>query len=464
MRLEDNRIMTREMERKLTETLLLILAVALGVGVAAAGFSLAATASVRSAQELALPQYKEITLSTRTDSEEFDSPAQLNDSDDDISLTVADLAAADEVPSVVGGFIMAENNYHLGNPLERIRQGGNAPPDAPDQEASQPGQGENQPAGEAPPQPQEDQDRRSDILAALEEMQAELENEPEPLIEELHGYEVTANFFDIREMYTSSGSLFTQSDMEKQLPLMVVGSEIAGTLFEDGVALGRKLQVYSTIYTISGILEETGTDLDKRVFTPLEVSNSMLVRGPGAFRGDSSTLYFSVENPADLNRAAQQLSTWFNAEYGVGTVNIDIPRTEAAEAATRNGRLITLIMFLALSGLLIASVNVSNILMGRAMRRQKTVGILKALGASKQRIFTLFFEEAVIIGLAGSLLGVGLSLLITRIMTVSMGLEAFSIGGIAGGILLALTITLTLTLFPAFQASRIEAAQAMRTE
>jgi len=290
-----------------------------------------------------------------------------------------------------------------------------------------------------------------------------MENEPEPVLEELHGYAVTSDFFTIRELYAKEGSLFTESDSENQRALMVVGSEIASTIFKDGEALGRKIQVFDKIYSISGILEETGTEIDRRVFTPIQVGAAMMMRGPG-FRGDSSVLYFSVEDTARLNSAADQLTTWFNAEYGEGSVNLDIPRTEATEAADRNGRLITLIMFLALSGLLIASVNVSNILMGRAMRREKTVGILKALGASRIRIFRLFFEEALFIGVAGSLLGVLLSLAITRIMTLSMGLEALSAGGIAGGILLAMAITLGLTLYPAFQASRIEAAQAMRTE
>ncbi|MDC7218459.1 MAG: ABC transporter permease [Spirochaetales bacterium] len=456
MRGEDKRIMTREMERKLVETLLLVLAVALGVGVAAAGFSLAATAGVRSARELALPQYREIAISTRSDAEDSDSPAQLNEKDEEISLTYADLDAAREVPSVSGGFILKDENYHLGDPMARFQRQGNQPPDAPEA-------GENPPAGQEPQQ-NDTSDPMAEMQAALAEMQEEMANEPEPLMDELRGYEVTADFFEIRSLYASEGSLFTLSDMENQRPLMVVGSEIASTLFEDGIALNRKIQVFDTIYRVSGILEETGTELDSRVFTPMQVSSAMTVRGPGAYRGSSSTLYFSVDDPEDLSPAAEQLNSWFSAEYGEGAVNIDIPRTEASEAADRNGRLITLILFLALSGLLIASVNVSNILMGRAMRREKMVGILKALGASKKRIFLLFFEEALIIGVAGSLLGAGLSLLITRIMTDSMGLEAFSAGGITGGILFALTITLALTLFPAFQASRIEAAQAMRTE
>lgn len=445
MRLEDNRLMTREMEKKLVETLLLIFAVALGVGAAAAGFSLAATAAVRSAQELALPQYREITVSTRTTAEDFTAPAMVDENTDRISLTLAQLAAAEEVPDVTGGFIMNERNFRLGNPMAMMGRGGEAPPE-----------GE---ASEAPPR----DDRFVQMMAAVEEAAAELENEPQPLLEEMRGYQVTADFFVIREIYPASGSLFTQEDMEKARPLMAVGSELATTLFEDARALGRKIQVFNTIYTISAVLEPTGTELDNRAFVPIQASREMMVGG-GGFQGPSSTLYFSVDRADHLTRAADQLEAWFSAEFGQGAVNIDIPRAEATEAADRNGRLITLILFLAVAGLLIASVNVSNILMGRAMRRQKAVGILKALGASRKRIFTLFFEEALIIGLLGSVLGVGLSLAMTSIMTRSMGLKAFSWGGITGGIILALSITLTLTLFPAVAASRTEAADAMRTE
>jgi hypothetical protein len=468
MRHEDNKIMTREMEKKLVETLLLILAVALGVGVAAAGFSLATTAGIRSARELALPQYREIKISTKTDADDFNAPALLNEQTENVSLSLSALAAAGEVPYVTGGFIMEEQNYMLGNPMAKMGRDDGPPPEDNQNASTTTASGTEvkDSAGEPNTGNDENNDRKAQMEAAMAEAEAAMENEPEPQIEELHGYSVSSDFFSIRELYPEEGSLFTQEDMEKQRPLMVIGSEIANTLFEDGLAMGRKLQVFDKIYTISAILEPTGTDMDHKVFTPMQASTSLFQNGGmrGGFRGSSSLLYFSVEESSQLNQAADQLETWFNAEYGKGAVNIDIPRAEAVAAADRNGRLITLILFLALSGLLIASVNVSNILMGRALRRSKMVGILKALGASNKRIFMLFFEEALMIGIAGSILGVGLSLLMTNIMTNSMGLQAFSAAGVAGGILLALTITLLLTLFPAFQASQTEAANAMRNE
>ena len=66
--------------------------------------------------------------------------------------------------------------------------------------------------------------------------------------------------------------------------------------------------------------------------------------------------------------------------------------------------------FLALAGLFTASINVSNILLSRAMRRQKSVGILMALGSTRRNIFNLFFSEALIIGAIGAVLGTGFSL------------------------------------------------------
>lgn len=427
---EDSRIMFRELEKKLVETLLLILAVALGVGVAASGFSLATTANYVTQQELKLPQYREIIISSRTNAEDFSEPALLTEEGKKVTLSAGDLVAANEVPLISGGFIMEEQSYHLGSPP--VREGGSSSQQA---------------------------ERETSLL----EVEESMVDEPTPLYEELHGYKVSSEFFSLREMYPSQGSLFTLSDMESKRPFLVVGSEIGETLFEDGLALDRKLQVFDTIYKIVGVLEPTGTIMDKRVFSPHEVSSTSMMRGPGR-KGSDSQLYFSTIPGESLEQASNQLLTWFNNEYGEGWVNLDIPRVEAEESADRNGRLIRLILFLAMAGLLIASVNVSNILMGRALRREKMVGILKALGASRQRIFRLFLEEALMIGLSGAVVGVIFALILTRVMTRSMGLEAFSLAGIVGGITLSFSITLVLTLLPAYQASKIEAANAMRTE
>ena len=145
-------------------------------------------------------------------------------------------------------------------------------------------------------------------------------------------------------------------------------------------------------------------------------------------------------------------------------VNITIPREEAETTRDRNSRLVTVILFLAVSGLLIAGVNVSNILLARTIRRRREVGILKALGASMKDIFRLFFLEAFLMSFLGALLGFLVSRLLSQVMESSMGFGPITLGMLGPGVLISWLLTMALTVLPAMQASRVPAADAMRTE
>ena len=121
-------------------------------------------------------------------------------------------------------------------------------------------------------------------------------------------------------------------------------------------------------------------------------------------------------------------------------------------------------VFLALSALLIAAVNVTNILFSRAVRKRRSVGILKALGATAHNVFRLFFLEALVIGIGGAILGAGASVLLTQLMQRTMGFTGVNVGLLIAGIVGSWAVVVALTVLPAVQASRIPPAEAIRYE
>ena len=104
--------------------------------------------------------------------------------------------------------------------------------------------------------------------------------------------------------------------------------------------------------------------------------------------------------------------------------------------------------------------------------RTKEIGILRAIGASKKNVSSLFNAETVIIGLASGLLGVGVTWLLTipinailRSLTHIEGLKAVLPLPVAG-ILVAISMLLTLIagVIPSRSAAKKDPVVALRTE
>ncbi len=128
-----------------------------------------------------------------------------------------------------------------------------------------------------------------------------------------------------------------------------------------------------------------------------------------------------------------------------------------------------LIAFVAIS-LVVSSIMIGVITYISVLERQKEIGILRAIGASKGNISEVFNAETGIIGLSAGLLGVGVSLLI--MIPGNMVIHHFNQGVTMvlqtryGFILIALSVILTLIggLIPSRQAARSDPVTALRTE
>ncbi len=464
---EDRTIILRAISRRIVESFLLILGLALGIGAAAAGIALVSRTMTASKEMLASPEYREIIVSTREDTTEMEIPAIVDDDTERAVITSIDLQAANDAPDVRYAYL--KNNRIFRNQaamIERFQSGGgigggkaggdtggggSMPPPPED------------PAAGSPPNAQTAQ--RQGIMDLMNSLDL---SGPQPVMEEWYGYAVSPEYFDAWGLHAARGSLFTLADIASGGKPMILGTELAETLYDGEDPLGRKVLIFREIYTIAGILEPTGNEIDRLAFAPAfmpdiqgEIDSSNPMAGRMRF---NTTLSFMVDDYTRLDEAADQLRQYFDREYGAGRVVITIPREEAEATRDRNSRLVTIILFLALAGLFIAGVNVSNILLSRALRRQKTVGILKALGSSKHAIFKLFFSEALIIGLGGTAVGVVISIFLAGLMQRTINLGRINPVMLAVGVGISWIITTVLTIFPAMQASRIPAADAIRSE
>lgn len=130
-----------------------------------------------------------------------------------------------------------------------------------------------------------------------------------------------------------------------------------------------------------------------------------------------------------------------------------------------------LIAFVGIS-LVVSSIMIGIITYISVLERTREIGILRAIGASKHDISTVFNAETLIVGLVSGAIGIGVSLLLTipinAILYSATGIEGLkAVLPAAGAIILvviSMLLTLTAGIIPSRVASGKDPVEALRTE
>jgi len=181
-----------------------------------------------------------------------------------------------------------------------------------------------------------------------------------------------------------------------------VGARFAGA---HGLAAGGELHDHAP-YTVTGILQPTGTVLDRLILTPVasvwrvhETDPDEQPTAPATAPGRELTAVL-VQYASPL--AAIGLPRWVNAQ----------PRLQAAQPAVEAARLFTLLgagvdvlRAIAAGVLLVATLSLFVALYGALQQRALDMAILRTLGASPAKLLRLLLAQGLLLSLAGAAIG-----------------------------------------------------------
>jgi len=478
---ESNLIMKRRFLGRILESGLLIIAVALGVGAAASGLSLFFHTNKYNNELLKSPEYREIIASSNNFLADMDVPVAERENNQYVSLSTNDLKVGNIIDGITFSYIKSEDRLRFLTKEFLENQGNNnffqqeppGPPDAINNSSQQQNSSPEANSSNSTRNQQQnntennDTNQRANINAMIESFSKVIDdpNYIIPEVEELFGYEITDQFFNAWNLDVSEGSLFTTKDYTSSTNYILLGYNAAKLLNVqnfDSLTGKKIISRNSRTFTVSGVLKETGMDIDNNFYVPKKEQ----VQGDRFnFRrgGNDNQLRFYVQDVTKLNVISQELKEYFDKLHGEGKISVSNPRSEAMRVLNRNNGISFLILFLSLAGLFIASVNVSNILISRSIRMKKYVGILKALGATKVNIIVLFIKEGILITGLGTILGAALAIPLSISMEKSLGINEVSWKYIFIGVLLSSILTLFFSVLPARQNASIEPAEAMRS-
>ncbi|MFZ0955330.1 MAG: FtsX-like permease family protein [Candidatus Sulfotelmatobacter sp.] len=204
---------------------------------------------------------------------------------------------------------------------------------------------------------------------------------------------------------------------------LLLGEKLAKRLGEQS---GDELSVSGHQFHVSGILSTGGAE-DDQIVAPLAVAQEILGK-PGAVRRVYVSAFTKPED-ALARRDPKSLSgpmydRWYCSPYPQSIayqLQEAIPHSHAEQirqVAQNEGTVLTriegLIFLITLAALLASALAVSAAMATAIFERRAEVGLMKALGASKLAVASVFFAEATLLALLGGLAGFAAGGLLAR--------------------------------------------------
>jgi len=242
--------------------------------------------------------------------------------------------------------------------------------------------------------------------------------EPEPAT----SIEVIGNFFQVLGVEPAMGRLFTADEVRGgPHPVALLANAYWRRQFNaDPAIIGKAIELNGTPVTVLGVLPTSfdfgavfspGAKVD--LFTPLDLNESRDWGNIVTLLGRLKPGVTVAQALDDAKRVAPNM--YFNVKYPetLGRYKGDLIPVPLKDYVTGKLRRSLIALWCAVGAiLLIAGVNLSNLLLARAAARAKEFAVRGALGASRGRIVRQLLMESLVLSGAGAALGLGLALIL----------------------------------------------------
>src|SRR5882724_8028330 len=235
--------------------------------------------------------------------------------------------------------------------------------------------------------------------------------------EQLNGSMITPDFFRMTAIPMFLGRSFLPEEIQPGNDHVVIISNRVWTQHfgADAEIVGKQIRMNNESYTVVGVLRPGMHDrAPSQIWVPLAFNPAQINHESHRLRvmGRLKDGVSSARAQAEMNAIAGQVAQEHPESNTNWTVSVEPLHNNFLRPDTIQNLwlLLSAVGFL----LLIACVNIANMLLARGTSRQREIALRAALGASRKRIFSQLLTESIVLATAGGALGILLAVFMLK--------------------------------------------------
>ncbi|MFP4082400.1 MAG: ABC transporter permease [Candidatus Aminicenantes bacterium] len=281
---------------------------------------------------------------------------------------------------------------------------------------------------------------------------------------------VGSKFPEIRNWEMEDGIFFDENMVKVAAKVCVLGSEVKESLFQGEDPIGKIIRIRKIPFRVIGVFRSRGEsggwfNRDDMIAVPYTTAQRRLLGIDYIQSIDVSAVSMARTNQAltqieELLRIRHKIAPGAEDDFHVRNWS------EIAEGAAESTRILTILLGgIASVSLLVGGIGIMNIMLVSVTERIREIGIRMSVGAREKDILLQFLTEAVVLSVLGGILGIGMGMLSSRLISHFAGWDTLiSAGAIALAFLFSASVGIFFGFYPARKASKLDPIEALRYE
>jgi len=287
----------------------------------------------------------------------------------------------------------------------------------------------------------------------------------------LKGVEISghgADYPGVEDLKLALGNHLTESDVEQRRAAIVLGEEVASSLFPDQDPVGRKVRIEGRHYEVQGVFAHRANVLgaNRNVFAIVPLTTLFAQFGQVA----TIRIQIKARDLGSFGAAVEEARTIMRVRHGLKPGTEDDFNITTAEQFLSFWEKISSGIFASLIGivsitLVVGGIIIMNVMLVSVTERTREIGLRKALGARRRMILFQFLVESVTLtstgGVVGIVLGFAAAFLIAAFSPLPYAVKPWSI---VAALVIVFVVGVFFGLYPASRAARLQPVEALRRE